>query len=397
MAERGDGARAKAAAGTRTSPPGELPRSQAASWRTDTTSILRQSVPLAGAAPGIEPHELAQLPTTRGKVTVTCIDYCPEQVQVQEVQDIWDFLAHHRPEWSAVRWINIDGTTDMDVIRAFAEKYELHPLAIEDVVHLGQRPKAEDYPASAEHPGRLFVVAQMAELGKDGVQSEQVSLFLGRKTLVTFQERKSDIFFGVHQRIRTKDSRLRRSDVSFLFYCLLDAMVDRFFPILEDASRRLDELEEKVFAGDDRGFLHEIHVFKRDLTMLRRVAWPMRELIASLHRERHECLSETTYTYLRDVYDHVVQVLDLLETYRELAGALTETHVSTVSNRMNEIMKTLTVISTIFVPLTFLAGVYGMNMPIPENELPWSYPVFWLVSLAVAGGMLSWFRHRGWF
>ncbi len=394
MGDRGDGVRAKGGGPARA---GDSRRAQDALRRTDTVSMLRQSVPAAGTAPGIEPHELSQLPTTRGKVTITCIDYCPEQVRIQEVQDVWEFLAHHRPEWSAVRWINIDGTTDMNVVRAFAEKYELHPLAIEDVVHLGQRPKAEDYPASEEHPGRLFVVAQMVELGNEGLRSEQVSLFLGRKTLVTFQERKSEIFFGVHQRIKTKDSRLRRSDVSFLFYCLLDAMVDRFFPILEDASKRLDDLEEKVFTGADRDFLHEIHDFKRDLTMLRRVAWPMRELIAALHRERHECLSETTYTYLRDVYDHVVQVLDLVETYRELASALTETHVSTVSNRMNDIMKTLTIISTIFVPLTFLAGVYGMNMPIPENDLPWTYPVFWLVAFSAAGSMLYWFRRRGWF
>ena len=351
-----------------------------------------------GAAPGIEPHELSQLPGRETPVSVTCVDYCEEQSQVQRIDDIADFLARHRPPWSAVRWINIEGLADMEVIRAFAEKYELHPLAVEDVLHTGQRPKAEDYPASEEHPGRLFVVTQLVHEVKGHPSSEQVSLFLGRKTLLTFLEQRCDVFAPILQRIETKGSRLRRSDASFLLYSLLDAVVDRFFPMLEQISERLEELEEAVLEGNgSRQVLRGVHRVKRDLMLLRRVAWPMRELIDKLYREHHECLSDTTRTYLRDVYDHLIQTLDLIESYREFVNSLTEMHMSAASNRLNEIMKTLTVITTIFVPLTFLAGVYGMNMPIPENQFDWTYPVFWVLSVGVAAGMLSWFRRRGWF
>ncbi len=359
-------------------------------------SILRHSVPEIGTSPGIEVHELSKLPSSSETIAITCVDYCPERVQILDVNNIPDFLARHRPEWSAVRWINIEGLSNMAVIQAFAEKYELHPLAIEDVIHLGQRPKVEDYPASAEHPGRLFLVTQWVEMIDDRLRSEQVSFFLGRKTLLTFQERPSNVFANILPRLRSKDSRLRRNDASFLLYSLLDATVDHYFPILEEISERLDDLEEAVLGKGAPSLFEEIHHFRRDLAMIRRIAWPMRELVNNLTREQHECLSETTKTYLRDVYDHVIQVLDLIETYRDFGNTLTETHMSATSNRMNDIVKTLTIISTIFVPLTFLAGVYGMNMPIPENGFAGSYPVFWLVALGIGIGMMYWFRWRGW-
>ncbi len=383
--------------GERLPPAAEDPQDPAArDAAAPHSSMLRPVHREVGKAPGIEPHELSQLPSTVADVKVTCVDYCPDQVRIQKIDDIPAFLAAHRPEWSAVRWINIDGLTNMQVIRAFAEKYELHPLAVEDVMHRGQRPKAEDYPGSAEHPGRLFVVTQLVQLNDDRLHTDQVSFFLGRKTLVTFQERPGEIFAPILSRIRNRESRLRQSDVSFLLYCLLDAIVDHFFPILEEISDRLETIEDTVLSGGRQPVLPKIHQFRRDLAVLRRVSWPMRDLINDLNRERHECLSETTHTYLRDVYDHVVQVLDLVETYREFADSLTETYMSATSNRMNDIVKTLTIISTIFVPLTFFAGVYGMNMQIPENSWAWSYPVFWLVSVGAAVAMLYGFRRRGW-
>ncbi len=279
-----------------------------------------------------------------------------------------DFLAHHRPPWSEVRWIHIAGPCDPALARAFADKYELHPLAIEDVLNLDQRPKAEDFAFSEDHPGRLFIIARAVARKGDHVETEQVSFFLGRKTLVSFEEKEPDLLLAVESRIRDRGSRLRQHDVSFLLYCMLDHLVDSFFPILEEISVNLDGIETAVLENSGTNVLPDIYRFRRDLSLLRRVAWPMRELIFKLHRETHVCLSETTATYLRDVYDHLVQVQDLLETYREFADSLTQTYMSLVSNRMNDIMKTLTIVSTIFVPLTFLAGVYGMNMPIPENE-----------------------------
>ncbi len=350
-----------------------------------------------GKAPGIEPHELPGLARGDAPVTVTCVDYCPEQARVERVDDVRSFLATHRPEWSSVRWIDVVGVGDPTLLRALAEKYELHPLAVEDVVNRGQRPKAEDYPASAEHPGRLFVVVRLVDRVDGNLSTEQVSLFLGRDTVLSFRARGPEPFVPIVQRIETPNSRLRRSDASFLLYCLIDAVVDHSFPLLEEVSDGLEELEEAVFqdqAGRDAP--QRLHRMNRELMVLRRVTWPMRDLLDNLHREHHECLSDTTRTYLRDVHDHVVRILDLLETYRELAANLVEMHMVSASNRLGDIVKTLTIISTIFVPLTFLAGVYGMNMPIPENEHAWTYPAFWMVSVGIAGALLYWFRRRDW-
>ena len=350
-----------------------------------------------GKAPGIEPHELPGLARGDAPIVVTCVDYCPEQVRVERVDDVRSFLATHRPEWSSVRWIDVVGVGDPTLLRALAEKYELHPLAVEDVVNRGQRPKAEDYPASAEHPGRLFVVVRLVDRVDGNLSTEQVSLFLGRDTVLSFRARGPEPFVPIVQRIETPNSRLRRSDASFLLYCLIDAVVDHSFPLLEEVSDGLEELEEAVFqdqAGRDAP--QRLHRMNRELMVLRRVTWPMRDLLDNLHREHHECLSDTTRTYLRDVHDHVVRILDLLETYRELAANLVEMHMVSASSRLGDIVKTLTIISTIFVPLTFLAGVYGMNMPIPENEHAWTYPAFWMVSVGIAGALLYWFRRRDW-
>jgi len=348
-----------------------------------------------GTAAGIEYHDLVQ---TAGlaPARVCCTDYCRERVEIQTVKDIGEFLANHRPAWSQVRWIQVEGLQDSGVIRSLAEKYQLHPLAIEDALDAGARPKVEDYPGTGDLPGRLFVVARTAHFSEGKLLAEQISFFLGRNTLLTFQQDPSPSVTEVCRRIESPRSRLRENDVSFLLYSLLDAIVDRFFPILEEFSERLEAAEDEVLSRPQMQSLQAMHGIKRELVLVRRAAWPMRELVAQLQRERHECLSEITQTYFRDVYDHCVQILDLIETYREIASAVTETYVSVVSNRTNDIMKVLTVIGTIFIPLTFLAGVYGMNMPIPENQWPESYPLFWLICLIVAGYMLWRFRRRGW-
>jgi magnesium transporter len=354
------------------------------------------TMPLPGTAAGIESDELSTRSSGPGGVSVTCVDYSPSQVEVHVITNIEDFLAQHRPPWCHVRWIDIVGLSQMDVIRAVAVKYQLHPLAVEDVLHEVERPKAEDFPGSADQPGRLFIVARAMDQHEGRLDSEQVSMFLGRTTLLTFQDvHRSDIE-SIRQRIRTTGSRLRENDTSFLLYVLLDGIVDRYFPLLESYSERLGELEEEVLDRPSQDTLQQIHTIKRELMLLRRMAWPMRELVANLQRDKHECLSETSQTYLRDVYDHCGQIIDLIETYREVANAIAETYISVVSNRTNDIVKVLTIIGTIFIPLTFLAGVYGMNMPIPENALAMSYPLFWAACIGLAGGMLLWFRHRGW-
>jgi magnesium transporter len=349
-----------------------------------------------GAASGIEHHELTQPSEGQSSVTITCTDFSPESIQVERVTDIDDFIARHRPEWTVVRWINIDGLTDMRVLKAFAVKYNLHPLVVEDLVHVGQRPKAEDYPNTGEHQARLFIIGRMLEISDGHVVSEQIGFVLGHNTLLTFQEQEGDIWDPIRQRLAAKGSRLRENDVSFLIYSLLDAMIDQCFPILEFYSELLEDLEDQALATPTTETIRRIHAVKRELLIVRRAVWPMREVIHSLQRETHECMSEVTRTYLRDLYDNCVQIIDLVETYREFATGLTEIYMSSLSIRMNEIMKVLTIMGTIFIPLTFLAGVYGMNMPIPENQSPWMYPIFWLICIVTIVVMLRVFKRRGW-
>jgi magnesium transporter len=364
--------------------------------RIPSLGLPKPKMPPPGTAPGIETRDLAARPHGETPARITCVDYSPEQAEIRDIADTPDFIAHHRPAWSRVRWINIAGANHMDVIRPFAEKYQLHPLAIEDVSHGGHRPKLEDYPGTEDAPGRLFIIARLVHLSEDRLHCQQFSLFLGRTTLLTFEESPTGVFDSIYRRIEKPGSRLRVNDASFLCYSLLDAIVDDYFPVLEHYAERIEEADDEMLDQPRHATLQKAHAMKRGLVLLRRAIWPMRELVAQLQRDSHECLSETTRTYFRDLYDNCVHILDLAETYHEIATALTETYMSVISNRLNEVVKVLTVISTIFIPLTFLAGVYGMNMPIPENEWRWSYPLFWVVCLGIAAGMLKWFRRRGW-
>jgi len=350
-----------------------------------------------GSAAGIEPHELAAVPGKPVSVRITCIDYSPDQALFEDVQDLQSFIGRHRPEWSTVRWINVDGLGDLGVIRVLAEKYRLHPLAIEDVLHIPQRPKVQAYEEDAGFQARLFIIVRELELRENVLHHEQVSIFVGHKTVLTFQETPGDVWDPIRQRIRTPGSTLRKNDASFLAYSLIDAVVDEAFPILELFGDRLEELEDRVLQHPSPDSIQEIHRVKRELLLVRRSLWPMREVLNKMQREPHECFSELTQTYIRDVYDHAVQAIDIVETYREVATGLTETYMTSMSNRMNEIMKVLTIMGTIFIPLTFLAGVYGMNFHhFPELDWPYAYPLFWVVCFATAGGMLTWFRRRGW-
>ena len=350
-----------------------------------------------GSPPGLAPHELSALPSTPGGASTTCIDYSPDRAQIQEVDDLTAFIAGHRPVWSAVRWINVGGLSDLRVIRALAEKYGLHPLAVEDVLHVPQRPKVQPYEDDGVHQARLFVIARDMRLTNGLLHTEQISIFVGHRTVLTLQETPGDVWGPIRQRIQTAGSHLRRADASFLAYSLIDAIVDEAFPILERFGDRLEDIEDVVLERPGPDTIQEIHRIKRELLLMRRAMWPMREVLQRMQREPHECLSEITRTYVRDVYDHAIQIIDIVETYREVATGLTETYMTAMSTRMGEVMKVLTIMGTIFIPLTFLAGVYGMNFHhFPELDWPWAYPVFWLVCAVTAGGMVAWFRHRGW-
>lgn len=352
----------------------------------------------SGSAPGIEHDELITIPGGAARTAVTCFDYSPGNVLIQEIEDLTDFVAHHRPEWSVVRWIRVVGLSDMNAVHALATKYDLHPLAIEDVLHARQRPKVESYGGEeSEFLARLFIVTRMLRIENNHLRHVQLSIFLGHNTVLTFQNTGGEEWDPICQRIKAKGSRLRSNDASFLTYSLLDAVVDHCFPILEHYSDRAEELETLILERSGTNALSEIHQLKRDLLVLRWALWPMREVVQALQRDPHECMSDTTLVYLRDLYDHVVQIIDIVETYREIASDLTETYMSSVSNRMNEIMKVLTLIGTIFIPLTFLAGVYGMNFDyFPELSMRWAYPAFWLVCTVLTVIMLLFFRRRNW-
>ena len=348
-----------------------------------------------GARPGIELAELAAMPRWKVPAPVTCIDYGPERFEMHRIENLDAFVEGRRPDWVKVRWINVDGL-DPAVIRALAIKYGLHPLAIEDLFNIDQRPKVVTFEKDADRLARIFIVVRMIQLVDDRLEAEQISIFVGQDTILTFQEAPGDIWDPIRERIAKPGSRSRELDASYLLYALIDAIVDHCYPVLEHFGDQLESLEDQVIDRPDRKTIQEIHQLKRDLLLLRRAVWPVREVINGLMREPHECISDVTRTYLRDVYDHAIQIMDIIETYREVASSLVENYMTSMSNRLSEVMKVLTIIGTIFIPLTFLAGVYGMNMPIPENSQTWAYPAFWGVCIAVAAGMIVWFRKRGW-
>lgn len=352
-----------------------------------------------GTAPGLKPEELVSFtrPAAPGGVKVTCIDYAPDMVDMQSSLDLERFLAGHRREGTVVRWIDVAGLGDLKAIEGLARKYELHPLAVEDLLNPETRPKVDAYEGG--EPGlnaRLFIVSRMLELKEDRLESEQISIFLGHKTVLTFQETPGDVWDPIRARINAKGSRLRTGDASFLVYSLLDAIVDHVFPILERYGDRLEGMETRVLVARHPEVLRDIHRLKRELLLLRRALWPMRDVVHQIQTERHECLSEETNTYMSDLHSHVVQAMDILETYREVVTGLSETYLSAVNNRLNEVMMALTVVSVIFVPLNFMAGVFGMNFEAFPWKHPHGFPAFGLACLLLVSGMLYAFRRRGW-
>ena len=354
-----------------------------------------------GAAPGLDDQAMDKMAAAADEapVTVTVYDYCADWVNRHTVDNMDDYLATHRPEGTKVRWVTVDGLSDPGTIRQLANKYCLHPLALEDVFNVPQRAKVEAYPAEKDYFPGLFIVAHMMQLVGEGsqVRAEQVSIFLGKDTVLTFLEDPGDVFDPVRQRVELDVSRIRQHDGSCLVYAMLDAIVDNSFPILERYSERLEDIEAQVMAGAKPQVVNDIYRVKWDLLLLSRQLWPLREAVSALMREEHEWMAESTQVYMRDVYDHIIQLMEMIEAYRELAGGLADTHLTVMGNRMNEVMKVLTIFATIFIPITFVAGVYGMNFDvIPELKWQYSYAVFWVIGISIAGGMLFWFRRKGW-
>ena len=289
-----------------------------------------------------------------------------------------------------VLWLDVDGLGDVDTIRRVGELFGLHKLELEDVVNVHQRAKIDAY---GEH---LFVVARMIERGTQ-LDTEQLSLFLGRDFVLTFQERPGDGFGPVRERLRQAKGALRQAGPDYLAYALLDAAVDEYFPVLEALGERIELLEDAITLKPCPEHLRELHCVKRDLLTLRRAVWPLREALNQLQRDDGGLVQRETRPYLNDLYDHTVQLMDLVETYREIASGLLEVYLSSMSHRLNEVMKVLTVLATIFIPLTFLSSIWGMNFDdMPELHWRYGYPAALALMFCVAIVLLVAFRRRGW-
>ena len=295
----------------------------------------------------------------------------------------------------SVSWVDVVGLGNEDILQRLGQVFQLHPLVLEDVVNVPQRPKIEHY------DDQLVIIAWMVmpKPNEDGFWSEQVSFVLGKHYLLTVQEEPMrDCFGPVRARIRNNQGRVRNTGADYLAYALLDAVIDGFFPVLEDYGERIETLEDEVILKPTPQTLQKIYQVRRELLALRRSIWPQRSAINKLIRDGSSLISPDVQIYLRDCYDHAIQVLDMVETYRELASSLMDVYLSSVGNKMNEIMKVLTIISTIFIPLTFIAGVYGMNFKyMPELNWTWGYFLCWLVMILISILLFYFFWCRGWF
>ncbi len=350
---------------------------------------------LPGAVPGLEGFADRNTPPPPGQIMVTVHDYSVEALRVHNPESVEALFATPRPDDVAVRWINIDGLHPW-VVKQFVEHHGLHTLAAEDTLQVPQRPKAERY------DDHLFAVARMMRLHEDKLSAKQVSFFLKPGLLVTFQENNGeehhgDVWDPVRQRLTAEGSRIRRSGADYLLYALLDAVVDHCFPVLERFGDILEELEPIVIEDPSPKLIAHIYSIKRELALLRRVLWPTRETVNVLLDEATPDISAETKLFLRNVQEHCVQLVEIIETFRDMTSSLTDLHMSAVSNRMNEVMKFLTIMGTIFIPITFLAGIYGMNFEkIPELQYEYGYPIFWGVCGVITLSLVGWFYRKGW-
>ncbi len=295
---------------------------------------------------------------------------------------------------STVTWIDVDLVHQVDLVARIGECFGLHPLVVEDILNTDQRPKMEDF-------GEYFYVVFRA-LTCNGerwaMESEQISLILGANYVLSFQEKSGAVFAKVRERIRAGKGRIDRSGADYLAYTLLDTVVDNYFIVLERLGDRIEALEDALVTNPASSTLRVIHALKRDLIFLRRSVWPLREVLSGLQREDSSLVRESTRVYLRDVYDHTIHAIDTLETFRDMISGMLDIYLSSMSNRLNEVMKVLTIIATIFIPLTFIAGVYGMNFRhMPELEWRWGYPAVMLFMAAVSGFMVVCFKRKKWF
>ncbi len=348
----------------------------------------------AGTAPGTLDH----VGTERvAEPVIHVLDYDADGCTEDEVAP--DAVADELDSGTKT-WVNVDGLHEEGVVQAIGEHIGLHPLVMEDILTTDQRPKVEEY------DDHLFVVLKMLRYDADAerVRGEQVSFVLTEDTVVSFQEAPGDVFDPVRDRLRHGKGKLRARGADYLLYALLDAIVDNYFTVLEQVGDDLEALEDGIVDNPKPETLQELHSVKQELIYLRKAVWPLREAVSRLERLETPLISDETRPYLRDVYDHTIQVIDIIESLRDVQGSTLDVYLSSVSNRMNEVMKVLTVIGSIFIPLTFIAGVYGMNfnpatspLNMPELNWYWGYPAALAAMAALGVGMAYYFWQKDWF
>ncbi|MGD8847169.1 MAG: magnesium/cobalt transporter CorA [Desulfobacteraceae bacterium] len=350
--------------------------------------FIKKSNKKAGSAPGTLVHVGEQ---KTENVHISLIDYTSEHIQEQKTDRIEDLLPLRNATTNT--WINIDGIHDLDFMKNIGPHFGIHPLTLEDIVNTAHRPKTEEFDTY------VYIVLKMLHYDDNihMVVSEQVSLVLGAHFLLTFQEAPGDVFAPVRDRLHKGKGQLRQRGCDYLAYALIDAIVDHYFYIMEKMGDRLETLEEHLTDHPEVDVIQQIHGLKREVIYLRKQVWPMREVLSRLSKGEFDLVQAQNHIFWGDVYDHIVQLMDTIESYRDVLSGMLDLYLSTISNRMNQVMKVLTIVATIFIPITFIAGVYGMNFKhMPELEWPWGYGAIWGFMIAIVVIMVIYFRKNKW-
>ncbi|RNI09828.1 magnesium/cobalt transporter CorA [Methanohalophilus halophilus] len=342
---------------------------------------------------GMGPGTLVHVGDKKVKEPIlTLIEYNEEYLEVHVNQDI-DIIKNLEFAEDRKIWINVDGLHQTELIESLGEVFGVHPLVLEDILNTTQRPKTESY----EDYIYVTIRTLFYERLENAVDSDQISIILGNNFILSFQEMRTDLFKKISQRMERPAGNIRKKGVDYLTYSLIDSIVDNYYLLLEDIGEEIERLEDELIKEPDPATLQSIHELKREMIILRRSLWPLRETIASLQRDESGLIKESTGIYLRDLYDHSIQVIEAVETYREMLSGMLDLYISTVSNRMNEVMKLLTIIATIFIPLTFIAGIYGMNFDyMPELKWEWGYPAVMIFMTTISVIMLYYFKKKTW-
>ena len=353
------------------------------------TKFIKKSSKKVGLPPGTLVH-IGEKKIEKTRIRI--IDYDEAQLNEKEIQTVEEcFPFKDQP---TVTWINIDGLHDVKIIEKIGQHFDIHPLILEDIVHTGQRPKIEDF------GHYIYIVCKMLHFDNKSneIQEEQLSIILGSNFVISFQERAGVVFNPIRERIRSGKIRVRKSKADYLTYALIDTVVDNYFIILEKLAEKIELLDDELFNHPSSETLRSIHNLKRKIISLRRSIWPLREIISSIEKEEFSLIHESTSIFFKDVYGHVFQIIDTIDSFRDMVSGMLDTYLTNVSNKMNDIMKVLTIIATIFIPLTFIAGIYGMNFKfMPELEWKWGYLSVWIFMILIFSGMIFYFRNKKWF